>query len=360
MPRRDVVVIGGSAGALQVLTTIIGQLPASLDACVLLVVHTRAQSDGVLPDILSRPSALPVAFARTHDAVEPGRIYVARPDFHLIATSAGLRLVHGPKENGFRPAVDPLFRTAAREFGSRVVGVILSGGLSDGTHGLGQIKARGGVAIVQDPDEAVIDSMPRAALESVAVDYVLRAGEIARAIERLTREAVGEEGSNMASKDPEPQLPSEETDVASMEERFGLPSSLTCPDCGGALWEIQDGRVTSYQCHVGHRYASDALENGMRDVVDGALWSAVRALEEQAELKRRLARRTAANGLAHVSEGFEEAARDAHGQAQTIRSVLFAAGNTATAGAPGRAKAVVTRRSPVRRNMARARGKKPR
>jgi len=335
MARHDVVVIGGSAGALQAVTTIVERLPASLSACVLIVLHTS--TDGFLPDILARASPFPVAFAKNHDPVEPGHVYVAPPDFHLIVTSSGLRVVHGPRENGFRPAIDPLFRTAAREFGPRVVGVILSGALSDGSYGLSVVKKYGGVAIVQNPEDAVITSMPANALSTVNVDYVRDASEIAATIERLSRETDDSEsglegnGEPARSRAVEPQLPVENAEVAEMTTRFGPPSALTCPDCGGALWEIADDRVVRYQCHVGHQYAPDALESEQRATIDSALWSAVRVLEEHADLKGRLAQRAAANGLEHMSEGFAKGARDAHGQAQTIRSVLFAAASDSPA-----------------------------
>jgi two-component system chemotaxis response regulator CheB len=186
MPGHDVVVIGGSAGALEPLTTIIRQLPRRLSACVLVVLHSSAEGNGMLPAILERSASLPVAFARNHDPIVPGHIYVAVPDFHLIVTASGLRVVHGPRENGFRPAVDPLFMTAARELGPRVIGVILSGGLSDGACGLGVLKRHGGLAIVQDPDDAIVRSMPENALKVDDVDYVLKASEIASTIGRLT------------------------------------------------------------------------------------------------------------------------------------------------------------------------------
>jgi two-component system, chemotaxis family, protein-glutamate methylesterase/glutaminase len=322
MPRH-IVVIGASAGGLQALTTLVERLPSSLPAAVLVVMHTRASSNGVLPDILRRAGILPVQFAKDGDVLAPGHIYVARPDYHLLVTETGLRVVHGPKENGFRPAIDPLFRTAARVCGPRVIGVILSGALSDGAYGLSVIKQHGGIAIVQDPDDAIIPSMPRSALQAVEVDHVLPAGAIAEILERLG-EQMNEGASDMAgAKDLEPQLPSEQTEVASMEERYGAPSSLTCPDCGGALWELHDGQLVRYQCHVGHQYSQDGLETHQREAVEVALWSAVRVLEEHAALKMRMAQRAKRSGLHVVSEGFSEGAMEAHRQAQTIRSLLF-------------------------------------
>lgn len=329
MAEPAVVVIGASAGGLQALTAIVERLPASLSACVLVVVHSSPNGQGVLPQILERVSALPVAFAAKGDPVEAGRIYIARPDLHLIVDDSRVTLVHGPRENGFRPAIDPLFRTAARHFGPRVIGVILSGALSDGTYGLSMIKHYGGLAIVQDPEDAIIPSMPQSAIRSVAIDDVLPASEIGDAIVRATLGIAERQGGPEMprAKGLEPQLPAQETQLRDMSELFGPPSGLTCPDCGGALWQVEEQRLVRYQCHVGHQYAPDNLDAAQRDIVDGALWSAVRVLEEHAELKMRMAERAAAGGLRVVSEGFAEGARDAHEQARQIRAVLFAPAN---------------------------------
>jgi len=349
MPLHDIVVIGGSAGALQALTVIVERLPPGLRACVLIVMHTRAESSGLLPAILGRVSTLPVKSARDGAPLTPGHIFVAPPDFHLIVDASAMRLSHGPRENGFRPAIDPLFRTAARELESRVIGVVLSGALSDGTYGLSVIKHHRGIAIVQDPTEAIIASMPQSALDAVDVDYRLPAAEIAAAIERLSLTPAKQGEHPMARTDDlEPQLASEETEVAEMQKRFGAPSPITCPDCGGALWEVREDRVLRYQCHVGHQYAPDALETEQRDAIDSALWTAVRALEEQAELKARLARRAEENGLVTVAGGFSEGARDAHGQAQQIRSLLFSAARSTVASRPRRRPARAQKRRSVR------------
>jgi two-component system chemotaxis response regulator CheB len=338
MPQHDVVVIGGSAGSLEPLTTIVKGLPVGLKASVLVVMHTRAGSDGVLPQILRR-ATVPVDFAAHAERFKHGHVYVAQPDRHLIVAGGGFRVVHGPRENGFRPAIDPLFRTAARELGPRVVGVILSGALSDGAYGLSLIKQHGGVAIVQDPEEAKLDSMPKNALSAVDADYVLPAAQIAAVVTRLIDERPTRGRSNGELRMPrandgelEPQLPSENTKVSEMEDRYGAPSPLTCPDCGGSLWEVQEGNIVRYQCHTGHQFAPDSLDGAQRDAVDSALWSAVRVLEEHSELKKRMAKRAADNGMSAVSAGFAEGARDAHSQAQRIRSLLFTADTDPVAG----------------------------
>src|SRR4051812_7254117 len=325
MRARNIVVIGASAGGLHALTAIVERLPAALPASVLIVVHSSSDGPGILPQILERISLLPVGFASDGEALVQGRMYVARPDFHLIVGPHSLALTHGPRENGFRPAIDPLFRTAAREHGPRVIGIILSGALSDGTYGLSVIKHHGGIAVVQDPKDAGVPGMPESAIRYVDVDHVLPAAEIGPLIERLPREpARKKRRSDMPRpNEPEPQLPSQKTEVRDMHKLYGPPSALTCPDCAGALWEVQDGRVVRYQCHVGHQYAPENLEAGQRDAVDGALWGAVRLLEEHGELKTRMSNRAAEGGLALVAKGFAEGAQDARGQAQRIRAVLL-------------------------------------
>ena len=325
MSQRDIVVIGASAGGLQALSTIVEALPAGLRASILVVMHSSSNGQGVLPQILERISSLPAAFAVDGEVLAHARIYIAPPDLQLIVGPDRLALVHGPRENGFRPAIDPLFRTAAREHGPRVIGIVLSGALSDGTYGLSLIKHYGGVAVVQEPSDAVIPSMPQSAIRYVDVDHVLPAAEIGPLIARLTSESADEKGRTAMprAKEPEPQDASEETEVRDMNQLYGRPSGLTCPDCGGALWEVQDGRVLRYQCHVGHQYAPENLEAGQRDAIDSALWSAVRVLEEHVELKTRMSNRAAAHGMMIVSRGFAEGARDARRQAQRIRAVLF-------------------------------------
>lgn len=324
---RDLVVIGASAGGLPALYTILGGLPASLPAAVVIVVHTRS-TDGVLPQILARRAVLSVEEATDRAPLETGRVYVAPPDRHVVVTPAGLRVVRGPRENGFRPAIDPLFRTAARARGEGVVGVILSGALDDGSFGLGAVVASGGAAIVQHPDDAEINSMPLAALRQTPVDAVLPAAEIAGEIVRLCSPPEEEEEVTLMARshEPEPQRPADDTRVADMEERLGPPTPITCPACGGALWETEENGVARYACHVGHQYGPDSLLAEHGESVEQALWSAVRVLEQHAELRQRMARRAEGAGLQVVAEGFAEDGREYHRQAREIRRLVFGEG----------------------------------
>lgn len=344
MPTVDVVVVGASAGGLQALRDIVSALPAELPATVLVVVHTPPDAISLLPDILSRAGRLRVSFAQQDQALESGHIYVAPPNRHLLVTRVGLTLNHGPRENGFRPAIDPLFRTAARVFGDRVMGIVLSGALDDGAYGLKLIKEGGGIVVVQDPGEAVVQSMPLSALQHVTVDHVLPADAIGKLIVSLTG-TVFEGTTIMASRKESEPLDAKEMTVEEMQREFGPPSALTCPDCGGALWEIVDGQLVRYRCHTGHSYSADGLDSGQRDSVEEALWTAIRVLEEHADLRTRMSRRADLAGLDNVSNGFADTARAAHLQAQSIRDVLIHSG-AAPAATPATAWTTLRATSP--------------
>jgi two-component system chemotaxis response regulator CheB len=323
MPARDLVVIGASAGGLPALYAILEALPPSLPAAVVVVVHTRS-AGGVLPQILGRRTVLAVQTATDGAPLAPGTVYVAPPDRHVLIGRAGLRVVRGPRENGFRPAVDPLFRAAARTHRAAVIGVILSGALDDGSYGLSAIVRAGGVAIVQDPDDAEVPSMPLAALRQTAVHEVLPADRIGDAIARACHDGAVPESIPMPTPEtPEPQRAADDTQVADMQALHGAPTPITCPACGGALWESAEGGVTRYACHVGHQYAPDSLLAEHGEAVEQALWTAVRVLEQHAELRQRMSARAESAGMPVVAAGFAEDSRDYHTQAQAIRRLVF-------------------------------------
>ena len=273
---RNIVVVGASAGGVQVLQELMRGLPGDFPAAVFVVVHTSASSPGILPQILDRAGPLPAAHARDRERIKMGRIYVAPPDLHLIIKRGEMMVTRGPRENGFRPAVDVLFRTAARSYGPRVVGIVLTGGLDDGTVGLIHIKNEGGIAVAQDPSEAVFPSMPRSAVENVNVDYVVPVAEMPALLTRLAAEplSVGETMSRRGNGKPD--VGEAGNAIFLREEGKEPPSPFTCPECGGALWEKKDGKVFRYQCHVGHSYTSESLVSEKTEELEGGLWSAVR------------------------------------------------------------------------------------
>lgn len=325
MPGHDVIVIGASAGGVEALSQLVARLPADLPAAVFVVVHIPSHTTSVLPAILNRKGRLPARHPADGARIEHGRIYVAPPDFHLLVQRDAVRLVHGPRENGHRPAVDTLFRTAARAYGRRVVGVVLSGSLDDGTAGLMAIKKRGGVALVQDPDEALYDGMPRNAIDHVPVDRVLPLADIAAALNDLAHEPVEEQGDGQVSDDLEfeSEMAKLELNAVEKEMRPGTVSVFTCPECHGVLWELQEGELTRFRCRVGHAFSADTLLAEQSLALEEAIWSAFRALEESASLARRLARRLKDRGHDVSASRFEQQAHEAEQRAALIRQLLL-------------------------------------
>lgn len=289
-PTRDVVVVGASAGGVEALRTLIGNLPADLPAAVLVVLHLPAQSESALPAILNRCGPLPAHAAEQGQPMQRGHVYVARPNLHLAVADDHLVLTRGPRENGHRPAVDVLFRTAARALGPRVIGVVLSGALDDGTAGMLAVAARGGLTVVQHPDDALYPAMPKSAIEHVEPDHILPASDIATLLDQRCREAI-----DLSAM---PALPAELTARMRMETRMsyldretvtsqespGVPSSLTCPDCAGALFEMDTEDMVRYRCRVGHAWSAESLAVEQGLAFEGALWMAMRSLEERAAL----------------------------------------------------------------------------
>ena len=327
MPTRDTIVIGTSAGGVQALITLVAALPAHLPAAVFIVLHLSPNGHSLLPTILARDSRLPVAHAVDGEPIRHGRVYVAPPDQHLLVEDGRVKLVHGPKENFHRPSIDALFRSAARWAGSRVIGVVLTGALDDGKVGMRAIKKRGGITIVQDPKDAAFPSMPMSVMQEIRVDYSLPLRQIPLLLNDLCQQAV-EEGTyavpdeiEIEARIAEQQMEGEEM-IASVE-RIGKISKLTCPDCHGALWEMNDDDLLRYRCHVGHAYSAEALTDGQSQMLEFALWSAVRALEEQTILARRIVQRARNSNHERAAKMFERRAREAEEQTSIIRELLL-------------------------------------
>jgi two-component system chemotaxis response regulator CheB len=255
---------------------------------VFVVVHTTSHAPEMLPQILRFAGRLPADPVTDGEAIERGRIYVAPPDRHLLVDRERVLVRRGPRENRARPAIDPLFRAAAAHFGSRVVGVVLTGHLNDGTAGLRAIKRCGGTAVVQDPADAVAPEMPRSALAQVAVDHCVPLSEMAALLIRLVGEPAGPTPEVPPDVRREAAIAAEEVQPIVDDREQGAPSIFTCPDCHGTLWEILDGDLVRYRCHVGHAYTRSVLASAQWDAVEQALWSALRGHEERAELLRRM------------------------------------------------------------------------
>lgn len=331
MPGRDIIVIGASAGGVEALSQLLSLLSADIPAAIFVVLHIPSEGYSVLPKILNRAIAKrqkqssPKAFhPQDGEQIEYGKIYVAPPDRHLLVKRGSITLARGPKENGHRPAVDPLFRTAARVYGQRVVGVVLSGTLDDGTAGLMAVKQRDGVAIVQDPEEAMYSGMPRSAIENVEVDRILPVTEMAALLVELANQPVVTETTTV-SDDMEMEADMAELELNAMQnpDRPGTPSPYACPDCGGVLWELDEGRLMRFRCRTGHAYSTDSLLAAQSESLEDALWSALRALEEKAALTERLRNRARDRQQTYSARRFEEQARAAHQQATLVRQLIL-------------------------------------
>jgi two-component system, chemotaxis family, protein-glutamate methylesterase/glutaminase len=271
-PHRDIVVIGASSGGLGALHEIVAALPANLPAALFVVLHSVPEHGSRLAEILSRWGPIPAHFAVHGERIRPGHIYVSPNDNHLTLQRDFVRVTRGPKENGHRPAVDPLFRTAARMYGNRVVGVVLSGTLTCGTEGLMAIKASGGAAVVQS--DAEYPGMAQSAVAHVEVDHVVRLAEIPRLLERLVTEPIPDDAESEAGG-PHTVAPQ--------------PSQIVCPACQGSMTETIEGGLLRYRCHVGHAFSVDSLLAEQSESLEAALWASVRTLEESAQLADRLA-----------------------------------------------------------------------
>lgn len=323
--RRDVIVIGASAGGVEALRTLVRALPADLPAAVLAVLHVPAYGGSVLPAILQRSGHLTARHPAITQPLAQSEIIVAPPDHHLVLDDSLVRLTRGPRENGHRPAIDVLFRSAARAAGARVIGVVLSGVLDDGTAGLSAIVAQGGIAVVQDPHDALYPSMPVNAIEHVKVDHVVPTEQLGQLLAQLCKEAIADVAR------PTPDLMEIETDLATMDddamsrrERPGRPSGFSCPDCNGVLWEIHDGDMVRYRCRVGHAWSAESLFGEQAQQLEAALWMALRGLEEKAALARTMGERARERNSPLTATRFTEQADEASHAASLIRSMLEA------------------------------------
>jgi two-component system chemotaxis response regulator CheB len=290
MTRRDVVVVAASAGGIEALKAVLGGVPADLDAAVFVVLHMAARGGSALPAILDRAGPLNAVAAVEGEPLRAGRVYVCVADRHLLLHDGHVMVRGGPRENGYRPAADPLFRSAARYFGERVIGVVLSGSLSDGSAGLSAVRRQGGVGIVQDPDDAVYPDMPRHAIEAGA-DHVVPAAEIGPLLGRLVKEPPSPNGDRPSSDMIEEVAIMEDGPPGVGNDHPGRPSQWPCPDCNGVLWAVDDPDVLRFRCRVGHAWTGESLLEQQDTNVENALWMALRTLEDRAELSRTLAQR---------------------------------------------------------------------
>jgi two-component system, chemotaxis family, protein-glutamate methylesterase/glutaminase len=304
----------------EALSQLAAALPPGLPDSLFAVVHFPAHATSMLPAILQRHGRLPAVHPDDGTAIRHG----VMPNRHMLVHRGHVRLSRGPRENGHRPAGDPLFRSAARVYGARVIGVVLSGNLDDGTAGLAAVRRHGGVTVVQDPTDALYPGMPASAVEHVPVDHVLPLAALPALLLELVNEPVEAEDPVDDSQDEM------ETGIAELDpkavqgdDRPGTPSAYSCPECHGVLWEIQgEGELVRFRCRVGHAYGAETLMAEQAGSVESALWTAMQVLKERAALARRMCRKMEERGNQRSADRFREQADDADRRAAVIREVL--------------------------------------
>ncbi len=319
---RDVVVVGASLGGVEALSTLASRLPEDLPATVLVVQHCSEESSGLLAEILSRQSPLPAVMAE--DGMEPlrGRIYVAPPNRHLLLSEDRIRVVFGPRENRGRPAIDPLFRTAAVHHRSRVIGVILTGLLHDGAAGLLAVQRCGGLPLVQAPDDAAHPEMPRQALAVVEGARQVELRELGPLLARLVREPAPEPPPVPEALRIEVQLTERAMKNEDWNQIPGRSTDFTCPECSGALRKIDEEETHRFRCRVGHAYSMDSLMAAKNEAVEEAFWLALQTLQERAQMLHGLARADRERGRDRSASGFEERARETSAHAARLREFI--------------------------------------
>ena len=324
MAGHDIIVIGTSAGGVEALSRLVMQFPKDLAASVFVVQHVAANAAGYLAPILNRAGLLPAALAQDGEHFEPAHIYVAPPDHHLIIKQGYLRLIRGLRENRVRPAIDPLFRSAAVAYGPRVVGVVLTGLQSDGAVGLLAVKRCGGIAIVQDPAEALYPDMPLSAIEDVEVDYCIPVSKMGAVLYRLTQEPPLPPGpipGDLLVEEDIVEHPSHSGNR--VDELGGTLVPLICPDCGGPLWELRHDKLVRYRCRLGHALTEQSLLEGQSEVLEQALWAAVHTMEERTRILTSLAKGRREHGQEKAAELYEERAAELKAHTQQLRQLLL-------------------------------------
>lgn len=327
MPQKDIIVVGASAGGVTALIEFARSLPRDFKGTVFVVLHIPPHSPSSLPTILSKASAVKAVHAKDRQVVKKGLIYVAPPDHHMLLDNGRILVRKGPKENRFRPSVDALFRSAAYVYRSRVVGIILSGLLNDGTSGLWTIKRLGGSSIVQKPEDASYPSMPVNALEYVKADHILPASEMGGLLTKLIQTKAPK---RISVKKQELELLKLEVIIARRDNAFELGimnmgefTAFTCPECNGILIRLKEGKIVRFRCHTGHAFTASALLADLSASVEDKLWQAMRGLEETTMLLKDIADHFKENGLINASRIFMKKSKTTSDRARVIHDSVF-------------------------------------
>ncbi len=326
MGKRNIIVIGASAGGFEPIKKIISGLPQNFNASIFIVWHMSPDVRGILPDVLNRVGLLPAGHAIDMEPIRPGHIYVAPPDHHLLIEKDKVHTTRGPKENRFRPAIDPLFRSAAFVHGPHVIGVILSGALDDGTAGLWMVKHRGGLAVVQDTVEAEVPSMPKNAARAVKVDYETPVSEMPALLVRLCSEDIpdlDDQRGKDSRTEAEISYAMEEQPLNTNFFALGELTPYTCPECHGVLLSLKEGNRVRFRCHTGHAFSADSLLATVTEQIEESLWNAIRSLQESVILLNHMGDHFAEANQPKLAAMYFKKAKDAEMRANKVREAVM-------------------------------------
>lgn len=319
MANRDVVAIGTSAGGVNALLSLVKGLPRTFRASVLVTIHLPSHAQSALDDLLTRAGALPAQFAGDGDVVQKSRIYLAPPNRHLLLDDHRLSLGLGPRENNARPAIDAMLRSIAVCCGSRAIGIVLTGTLGDGASGLWAVRACGGLTVVQDPDDAAFSEMPLTALNRASPDHVVNLSDMPALLEKLVREPAGQKVLASRTLRYEVEIAKDGRSNMNAMDNLGRRSVLSCPDCGGVMWEIDEGDLARYRCHVGHTYTAELMNLALDENLRRALGSAQRALEERVALAGKLHDQAADKGHTLLAQNWSDRMREFERELKIVR-----------------------------------------
>ena len=320
-----IIVIGASAGGLQAVTELMAQVTEEMNAAVFLVLHASSFAYGdIVVQRLQRNSVFTCKIAEHDEPIRTRHFYLAPPDHHLILKNGKMILGRGPVENRWRPSIDVLFRSAAVNYTTRVIGIIVTGLLEDGAAGMQTIKACGGTCIVQDPKEAEYPDMPQAVLRVVDVDYCTSLQRIAIILQEKTKNGVGKSANIPAQVLKEAEIAERVAiGIDVISDLGGERSAYSCPDCGGALWELKDGGMTRFRCHTGHMYSANDLQEVKRKELEKTFWVVLRILEERRNLLYKMAEEERSKGWERSALNKISRAEELETHIGRIKGILF-------------------------------------
>jgi two-component system chemotaxis response regulator CheB len=336
---RNIIVVGTSDGGLEALDQLVGALPTDLPASIFIVQHMAPHNSGEpLLRRLSRHKAFRPKLAEHGERFKPGRIYIAPPDNHLLVKTTTMLVTKGARENRHRPGIDPLFRSAAVAHGPRVIGIVLTGMLDDGTAGLIAIKRCGGVTVVQDPRDAAYSGMPLSALDNSHVDSCVSLADMGRLVTTLVSQRPGRRKAIPSDVRTEAAIAERVLSDVSQVNGLGDQVPFNCPGCGGVLWEVDSAGDKRYRCHTGHSYTGSTLLASQSEKIEEMLWISLRMFEERKNLLMSMSRgaRTAV-----LKRSNRQRARETQGFIDRIRGLLLEPGSDSPGDTVTRVKAIM-------------------